>query len=106
MLHWDNLKSMYQDMDRIEYLSQIGNIVMHINLNKGQMFELQQARQQNVNENDVDDSVNDSNDDHEDSLVVGEQRSEVKFPSQLELIVPGHLMKLIMLLEIECLVKL
>ena len=63
-------------MDRIEYLSQIGNIVMHINLNKGQMFELQQARQQNVLENDVDDSdLDDSNDDHEGSLNVVDQRS-------------------------------
>ena len=31
---------MYHILERIEYLSQIGNIVMHINLNKGQMSEL------------------------------------------------------------------
>jgi hypothetical protein len=40
----DNLKKMYHKMDRIEYLSQIGNIVMKIQLNKGQMAELQTAR--------------------------------------------------------------
>ena len=52
----DNLKSMYNSLERVEYLSQIGNIVMHINLNKGQMSELKQARRKNVSENDLDDS--------------------------------------------------
>lgn len=40
----DNLKKMYHKMDRIDYLSQIGNIVMHIQLNKGQMCELRDER--------------------------------------------------------------
>ena len=39
----EKLKSMYGRMDRIDYLSQIGNIVMHIQLNKRQMTELRQA---------------------------------------------------------------
>ena len=68
----ENLKSMYQDMNRIEYLSQIGHIVMHINLNKGQMSELNQARQQDVPENNlIDGDLDDSNDDHDLSLVSG-----------------------------------
>ena len=33
---------MYSRMDRIEYLSQMGHIIMHIQLTKGQMAELRQ----------------------------------------------------------------
>ena len=40
----DNLKKMYRKMDRLDYLSQVGNIVMHIQLNQGQMTELQNAK--------------------------------------------------------------
>ena len=66
------MKSMYQDMNRIEYLSQIGHIVMHINLNKGQMSELNQARQQDVPENNlIGGDLDDSNDDHDLSLGSG-----------------------------------
>ena len=35
-----NLKKIYSSLDRIEYLAKMGNIVMHIHLNKGQMAEL------------------------------------------------------------------
>ena len=31
----DNLKKMYHQMDRLDYLEQLGRIVMHIQLNKG-----------------------------------------------------------------------
>ena len=41
----ESLKKLYHKMDRIEYLSQIGNIVMSIQLNKGQMAELQRAKE-------------------------------------------------------------
>ena len=40
----NNLKKMYYKLDRIEYLSQVGNIVMHIQLNQGQMAELRAAK--------------------------------------------------------------
>ena len=43
----EELKQMYHKMDRIDYLSQIGNIAINIQLNKGQMSELQETRQQN-----------------------------------------------------------
>ena len=37
----DNLKKMYHQMDRLDYLEQLGRIVMHIQLNKGEMAILQ-----------------------------------------------------------------
>ena len=43
----ENIKKMYHKIDRIDYLSQMGNIVMHIQLNKGQMTELQNAKDKN-----------------------------------------------------------
>jgi hypothetical protein len=53
---------MYHKLDRIEYLSQIGNIVMHIQLNKGQMTELRDAteKQRNVQNEDSDDASENS----------------------------------------------
>ena len=36
-------------MDRLEYLSQTGNIVMHIQLNKGQLAELRDSNEKNKN---------------------------------------------------------
>ena len=63
----DNLKKMYHKMDRIDYLSQIGNIVMHIQLIKGQMCEIRDTRQNknqasNEDPNAVYDSMEDSDD--------------------------------------------
>ena len=54
----DNIKKMYHKMDRLEYLSQMGNIVMHIQLNKGQMAELRDtnAKNKNVEDKSDDDS--------------------------------------------------
>ena len=37
-----NLKKLYSTMDRLEYLSRMGNIVMLIQLNKGQMAEVRE----------------------------------------------------------------
>ena len=51
-LRRNNLRKLYSQMDRIDYLSQMGNIVMHIQLNQGQMSEVRQAREQNNIEND------------------------------------------------------
>ena len=78
----DNLKKMYHKMDRIDYLSQIGNIVMHIQLNKGQMCELRDARQ-NKNQapsedpNVVDHSIEDSDDDFSGAAGIEEDHSDV-----------------------------
>ena len=57
----ESLKKLYHKMDRIEYLSQIGNIVMSIQLNKGQMAELQRAKEA---ANEVPNAVNDENRTH------------------------------------------
>ena len=54
----ESLKKLYHKMDRVEYLSQIGNIVMSIQLNKGQMAELQKAKE---TVNDVSNDVEDEN---------------------------------------------
>jgi hypothetical protein len=53
----DNIKKMYHKMDRIEYLSQMGNIVMHIQLNKGQMAELRDTNEKNKNVEDGSDDA-------------------------------------------------
>ena len=57
----ESLKKLYHKMDRIEYLSQIGNIVMSIQLNKGQMAELQRAKEA---ANEVPNAVDDENRTH------------------------------------------
>ena len=84
----EELKKMYHKMDRIDYLSQIGNIVMHIQLNKGQMSELQEARQQNNEagharvdgqEDPINDILEDTFNEDDDNIVVAssEEDSEV-----------------------------
>ena len=65
----ESLKKLYHKMDRIEYLSQIGNIVMSIQLNKGQMAELQKAKE-TVNEIS-------NNDEDENSAALSESLGEV-----------------------------
>ena len=71
---------MYYKMDRIEYLSQMGNIVMHIQLNKGQMTELRDAKKKpSDSHEDLDDDASenppqssDESGDEEDSREAGD----------------------------------
>ena len=71
-----NIKKLYRKLDRIEYLSRIGNIVMHIQLNQGQMTELRDAKENDndaglENEHSEDDSEveGDDDDDHTDDVL-------------------------------------
>ena len=69
-------------MDRIDYLSQIGNIVMHIQLNKGQMCELRDGRQNknqvpNEDSNAVEDSMEGSDDGFSGAVGIDEDHSDV-----------------------------
>ena len=76
----ENIKKMYYKMDRIEYLSQMGNIVMHIQLNKGQMTELRDAKKKpSDSHEDLDDDASenppqssDESGDEEDSREAGD----------------------------------
>ena len=59
----ENLKKMYHNMERVEYLTQMGNIVMHIQLNKGQMAEI---RMTNTNGEAAELSADDANESPDD----------------------------------------
>ena len=74
----ENLKKMYHKMDRFEYLSQIGNIVMHIQLNKGQMSELKNTRQNKSQApNEERNSVEDSDDSLDSAVSIENEHSDV-----------------------------
>ena len=70
-----NLKKLYSTMDRLEYLSRMGNIVMHIQLNKGQMAEVREREERKEQERNAqldnsDDEEDDEDEDDEDALGV------------------------------------
>ena len=62
-----NLKKLYSTMDRLECLSRMGNIVMRIQLNKGQMAEVREREERKEQERNAKLDNSDDEEDDEDA---------------------------------------